>query len=154
MRLTNPNRAAHDRNRRNEGHRKLSFDEKIATLGTEATEQNSTAADEDDDASLAQARLGEACEFAGYVEAITQLHMTRERRKALWLMTSKSTARALAFETKVVSSGRDFGSKNERTLREADGETTPRRRLDKNETPDEPGRDGNPSSYLAVGSIT
>ena len=71
-------------------------------LGAGATEWNSMAADEGD-ASLAQARLGEAYELAGHVEAITQLHLDTRRTEALWLMTSKSIASALDFEAKVVS---------------------------------------------------
>ena len=70
-------------------------------LGTEATERNSTAADEDE-ASLAQARLGDAYEFAGMSRRSHSDTLTR-KTEALWLMTSKSIARALDFDTKVVS---------------------------------------------------
>ena len=59
----------------------LSFKERVVVLETEATERTSSAADEDD-ASMAHVRLGEAYEFAIHVKAITQLHFdTRERRK-------------------------------------------------------------------------
>ena len=74
-----------------EDHRTHSFKEKI---GKEATEWNSTAADEDD-ASLAQVRLGEVYEFPGHVEVITQLHFDARKREP---------PRALDFDAKVVSS--------------------------------------------------
>ena len=64
----------------------------IAVLGTQATEWNSMAADEQD-ASVAQKRLNEASEFAGHVEAVAQLHLDSRKSEALWLMTSKSTER-------------------------------------------------------------
>ena len=83
-------------------HRTLSFKEKIVVPGTGATERNSTAADEDD-ASLAQARLGEANEFASHAEAITQLHLDTRKTEALWLIKSKAIARALGFDAKVLS---------------------------------------------------
>ena len=78
------------------------------------------AADEED-ASLAQVSLGEACEFASHVETITQLHLDTRKTEALWLMTSQSIAGALDFDAKVVSpndlrpSGRDAGSKKQET---------------------------------------
>ena len=49
-------------------HKTLAFKKEIVVPGTEATEWNSMAADEED-ASLAQKRLNEASEFAGHVEA-------------------------------------------------------------------------------------
>ena len=54
-------------------HKTLAFKKEIVVLGTEPTEWNSMAADEQD-ASLAQKRLNEASEFAGHVEAVAQLH--------------------------------------------------------------------------------
>ena len=45
----------------------------------EATEWNSTAADEED-VSLARGLLEEACEFTGHVETVTQLHLTPKRQ--------------------------------------------------------------------------
>ena len=75
----------------------------IVVLGTEATEWNSMAADEQD-ASLAQKRLNEASEFAGHVEAVAQLHLDSRKSEALWLMTSKSVARSLDFDAEVVNS--------------------------------------------------
>ena len=63
-------------------HKTLSFKKKIVISGTEAPEWNSTAADEGD-ASLAQARLEEACEFAGNVKAITQLHIDLRKTEEL-----------------------------------------------------------------------
>ena len=57
------------------------------------------AADEQD-ASLGQKRLNEASEFAGHVQAVTQLHLDSRKSEALWLMTSKSIARSLDFDTK------------------------------------------------------
>ena len=72
-------------------------------LGTEATEWNSMAADEQD-ASLAEKRLNEDSEFAGHVEAVAQLHLDSRKSEALWLMTSKSIARSLDSDAKVVNS--------------------------------------------------
>ena len=83
-------------------HSTLALREKIAVLGTEATERNLTAAGEED-ASLDQVRLREACEFVCHVETITQLHLDMMKTEAPWLMTSKSMARALDFDAKVVS---------------------------------------------------
>ena len=129
-----------------EDHRTHSFKEKI---GKEATEWNSTAADEDD-ASLAQVRLGEAYEFPGHVEVITQLHFdARKRETPEGPGLRRESCELQANDT----SGWDVGSKNKGHLREADGETTPRRRLDNHETADKPGRDGNPSSNLAAGGF-
>ena len=73
-------------------HKTLAFKKEVVVLGTEATKWNSMAADEQD-ASLAQTRLNEASEFAGHVEAVTQLHLDSKKSEALWLMTSKSIAR-------------------------------------------------------------
>ena len=81
----------------------LACKKEIVVLGTEATEWNSMAADEQD-ASLAQKRLNEASEFAGHVEAVAQLHLDSRKSEALWLMTSKSIARSLDFDAKVVNS--------------------------------------------------
>ena len=55
-------------------HTTLAFKKEIVVLGTETTEWNSMAADEQH-ASLAQQRLNEASEFAGHVEAVAQLHL-------------------------------------------------------------------------------
>ena len=71
-------------------------------LGTEATEKNSTVADEFD-STLAQKRLDDATELASHVEAISQMHLDERKSEALWLMTSKSIARALDFDAKVVN---------------------------------------------------
>ena len=106
----------------------LSFKEKIVVLGTEATERNSTAADEDD-ASLVHARLGEACEVASHVETITQVHLDMRKTEALWLLTSESNGESPGLRREscepqeTEASGRDAGSKSKRHLREADGET-------------------------------
>ena len=83
-------------------HKTLAFKENVV-LGTEATEWNSMAADEQD-ASLAQKRLNEASEFAGHVQTVPQLHLDSRKSEALWLMTSKSIARSLDFDAKVVNS--------------------------------------------------
>ena len=56
------------------GHITLLLQGDTCCTGTEANAWNSAAADEDDE-SLARGRLDEACEFAGHVEAITQLHL-------------------------------------------------------------------------------
>ena len=75
--------------------------------------------------------FGEACEFAGHVETIAQLHLNMGKMEALWLMTSKSVARALDFDAKVVGLEKvrllaaQLEAKNERHMREADGETLP-----------------------------
>ena len=84
-------------------HKTLAFKKEIVILGTEATEWNSMAADEQD-ASLAQKRMNEASEFAGHVEAVAQLHLDSRKSEALWLMTSKSIARPLDFDAKAVNS--------------------------------------------------
>ena len=54
------------------------------------------------DPTLAQKRLDEANVFAGHVEAVAQMHLDTRKSEALWLMTSKSIARALDFDAKVV----------------------------------------------------
>ena len=84
-------------------HKTLAYKKGIVVLGTEATEWNSTAADEQD-ASLPQKRLNEASEFAGHVAAVAQLRLNSRKSEALWLMTSKSIARSLGFDAKVVNS--------------------------------------------------
>ena len=84
-------------------HKTLAFKKEIVVLVTEATEWNSMAADEQH-ASLAQKRLNEASEFAGHVEAVAQLYLDSRKSEALWLMTSKSIARPLDFDAKVVNS--------------------------------------------------
>ena len=81
----------------------MAFKKEIVVLGTEATEWNSMGADEQD-ASLAKKRLSEASEFAGHVEAVAQLHLDSRKSEAPWLMTSKSMARSLDFDAKVVNS--------------------------------------------------
>ena len=143
--------------REKDGVRTLSCREKVVILGTEATEWNLTAADEDD-APFAQARLGEAYEFAGHVEAITQLHLDTRKTEALQLMSSKLIARALYFEPKVVSSTKlkPLAETLEAKTRDICGKLTERplqEDRDKNETADKPERDENPSSYLAAGGI-
>ena len=60
----------------------------------------------DQDASLAQERLKEASEVAGHVEAVAQLHLDWRTSETLCLMTSKSIARSLDFDAKVVNSKR------------------------------------------------
>ena len=114
-------------------HRTLAFKKEMVVLGTEATEWNSSCRDrlerarrnsenqfrqsgprpvqailkmaaDEHDVSLAQKRLNEAPEFAGHVEAVAQLHLDSRKSEALWLMTSKSTARSLDFDAKVVNS--------------------------------------------------
>ena len=82
-------------------HKTLEFKKEIVVLGTETTEWNSTVADEMDP-TLAQKRLDDATEFAGHVEAVAQMHLDTRKSEALWLMTSKSIARALDFDAKVV----------------------------------------------------
>ena len=52
-------------------HKTLAFKKEIVVLGTEATEWNSMATDEQD-ASLAQKRLHEASALAGHIEAVAQ----------------------------------------------------------------------------------
>ena len=84
-------------------HKTLAFKWEIVVLGTEATEWNSMDADEQD-ASLTQKRLNEASQFAGHVDAVAQLHLDSRKSEALWLMTSKSIARSLDFDAKVVNS--------------------------------------------------
>ena len=83
-------------------HKTLKFNKEIVVLGTEATEKNSTVADEFDP-TLAQKRLDDATELAGHVEAISQMHLDERKSEALWLMTSKSIARSLDFDAKVVN---------------------------------------------------
>ena len=77
-------------------HRTLAFKKEMVVLGTEATEWNSM--------SLARKRLNEASEFAGHVKTVAQLHLDSRKSEALWLMTSKSIARSLDFDAKVVNS--------------------------------------------------
>ena len=82
-------------------HKTLKFKKEIVVLGTETTEWNSTAADEMNP-TLAQKRLDDAIELARHVEAVTQMHLDERKSEALWLMTSKSIARSLDFDAKVV----------------------------------------------------
>ena len=70
-------------------HSTHSFKGKIVVLGTEATEWNSTAADEDVEF-LSRGRLQEACEFAGHVEAITQISLDTRKTEALQLMVPRN----------------------------------------------------------------
>ena len=70
-------------------------------LGTEGNERVSATANEKDE-SLARGRFDEACEFAGHVEAIAHLHLDMRKTEALWLMTSKSVAKPLDFDAKVL----------------------------------------------------
>ena len=103
--------------------RNFNLQEGDCCSGHEATEWNSMAADE----------LNEASEFAGHVEAVTQLHLDSRKSEALWLMTSKSIARSLDFDTKGgelqenETSGRDVRGQNEMHLRKNIGEITRRR---------------------------
>ena len=82
-------------------HKTLKFKKEIVVLGTGTTEKNAAAADEMNP-SLAQKRLDDAAELAGYVEAVTRMHLDERKSEALWLMTSKSIARSLDFDAKVV----------------------------------------------------
>ena len=82
-------------------HKTLNFKKEIVVLGTEATEKNSTVADEMDP-TLAQKRLEDAAELARHVETVTQMHLDERKSVALWLLTSKSIARSLNFDAKVV----------------------------------------------------
>ena len=82
-------------------HKTLKFNKEIVVLGTEATEKNSTVADEFD-STLAQKRLDDATELAGHVETMSQMHLDERKSEALWLMTLKSIARSLDFDAKVV----------------------------------------------------
>ena len=82
-------------------HTTLTYKKVIVVLGTESTEWNLTVADEMD-ATLAQKRLDEAYIFAGHFEAVAQMHLDTRKSEGLWLMTSKSIARALDFDAKVV----------------------------------------------------
>ena len=108
---------------------------------------------------MAQKRLNEASDFAGHVEAVAQRHLDSRKSEALLLMTSKSTARSLDFDAKVVNSKKmkplaeTLEAKTKGICEKLLGEITRRRRLDQNETADEPGRDGHQSSDLAVGNL-
>ena len=82
-------------------HKTLKFKKEIVVLGTETTEKNAAAADEMNP-SLAQKRLDDAAELAEHVEAVTRMHLDERKSEALWLMTSKSIARSLDFDAKVV----------------------------------------------------
>ena len=109
----------------------------------QATEWNSIAADEQD-ASLAQKRLNEASEFAGHVEAVTQLHFDSEEVRGpvahdLEVDSESPGLRRKSGELQEnETSGRDVGGQNERNLRKAGGGITRQRRQDENETADEP----------------
>ena len=111
----------------------------IVVLGTESTEWNSTVADELD-TTLAQKRLDEANAYAGHVEAVAQMHLDTRKSEALWLMTSKSIARALDFDAKVVHPekmrplARKLGDETKKicerlTERSLDGDTWTRMKL-------------------------
>ena len=92
-------------------HKTLVFKEEIVVPGTEVMEWNLMAAHEED-ASLAQKRLDEASDFAGHVEAVTQLHLDSRRSEALWLMTEvDSDSPGLRRK-----GGRNTRNKNERHL--------------------------------------
>ena len=80
-------------------HKTLTYKKVIVVLGTESTEWNSTVADELD-TTLAQKRLDEADVYAGHIGAVAQMHLDTRKSEALWLMTSKSIARALDFDAK------------------------------------------------------
>ena len=82
-------------------HKTLKFKKEIVVLGTETTEKNAAAADEMNP-TLAQKRLDDAAELAGHAEAVTRMHLDERKSEALWLMTSKSIARSLDFDAKVV----------------------------------------------------
>ena len=88
-------------------HKTLAFKKEIVVLGTEATEWNSTAADEED-ASLTQKRLNEACEFAGHVEAVAQLHLDSRKSEIRGLrrksgeLQEKPLAETLEIKTKCI----------------------------------------------------
>ena len=82
-------------------HKTLTYKKVVVVLGTESTEWNSTVADELD-TTLAQKRLDEAKAYAGHVGAVAQMHLDTRKSEALWLMTSKSIARSLDFDAKVV----------------------------------------------------
>ena len=74
------------------------------------------------DTTLAQKRLDEAIVFARHVEAVAKMHLDTRKSEALWLMTSKSIARALDFDAKVVHPGEDespgkkAGRRNEQNM--------------------------------------
>ena len=76
-----------------------------------------------------------------------------------WLMTSKSIARSVDFDAKVVNSKKmktlaeTLEAKNEMHLRKFAGESTRRRRLDQNETADKPRWDGHQDSVIAAGNF-
>ena len=57
------------------------------------------------DATVAKGRLSEAILLVEYVEKINGVKMDTRKIEALWLMTRKSTARALDFDTMVVKPG-------------------------------------------------
>ena len=136
-------------------HKTLKFKKEIVVLGTEATEWNSMVADEMD-SSLAQKRLDEATEFAGHIEAVTQMHLDTRKTEALWLMTSKSIARALDFDAKVVHPekmrplARSLGEGTRRICERTDREDIGWRHVDKNETAYESWRYGHQGSDLAA----
>ena len=54
---------------------------------------------DDGDTTMAKERLNEAILFAEHVEKIKGLKTDTRKTEALWLITSKSTARALDFDT-------------------------------------------------------
>ena len=91
-------------------------------MGTETNERITRTTNELDD-SLARERVHEACDVAGHVETKARLHLDMRKTEALWLMTSKSIARVLDFDAKVVNpernetSGCPTGVNNEESAR-------------------------------------
>ena len=81
----------------------LTDKENIIVRATVTTERNSTMMDEQDD-TRARSRLAEAGEFAGHVETVTTLRRGIMTRSVS--LTSKSIARDLDFDAKVVHHGR------------------------------------------------
>ena len=139
-------------------HETFFFKEKLVVLGTEVAERSLTAADEDD-ASLGQARLDEATEFASHVDALAQLHLDPRKTGALRLMTSKSIAMALEFGATVVSPKKlkPLAETLEAKTRNICEKLTEGSFHDdvreKGETADEPGRDVTPSTAFAAGNL-
>ena len=100
------------------------------------------------DPTLAQIRLDEANVFAGHVEAVAQMHLDTRKSEALWLMTSKSIARALDFDAKVVHPekmrplAKKLGEETKKICEKIDREIAGWRHLDKNEAANKFGRNG------------
>ena len=74
-------------------------------MGTETNKNITTTTNELDD-SLARGRVHEACDVAVLVETKARLHLDMRKTETLWLMTSKSIARVLDFDAKVVNPDR------------------------------------------------